>query len=140
MYSIAALIIGSLISIMLSFNGALELRVGTTYSLAIIHIIGLIAITIIILLKKCRIRIKEKIPFYLFLSGVVGVLLTLVNILTIKNIGVALTTALAVFGQLIFSSLVDHFGLFGLNKYKFNPKKIIGFCIVFFGLIIMTMA
>lgn len=138
MYSIAALIIGAFISLMLSFNGALEVRVGNTYSLAIIHIIGLIAISIIFLVKRYKIEINEKIPFYLFLSGVVGVTLTFVNITTIKGLGVALTTALAVFGQLIFSSLVDHFGLFGLTKYKFNPKKLVGFLIVLVGLIIMT--
>ena len=67
-------------------------------------------------------------------------MLTLVNIITIGGIGVALTTALAVFGQLVFSSLVDHFGLFGLTKYEFNPKKLIGFLIVFIGIVIMTIA
>ena len=53
-------------------------------------------------------------------------MLTLVNVITIGSIGVALTTALAVFGQLVFSSLVDNFGLFGLTKYEFNPKKLVG--------------
>ena len=78
--------------------------------------------------------------FYLYLGGIFGVMLTLVNVITIGSIGVALTTALAVFGQLVFSSLVDHFGLFGLDKYKFNPKKLIGFMIVLIGLVIMTIA
>lgn len=67
-------------------------------------------------------------------------MLTLVNVITIGSLGVALTTALAVFGQLVFSSLVDHFGLFGLTKYEFNPKKLIGFLIVFIGIVIMTIA
>ena len=43
------------------------------------------------------------------------------------------------FGQLVFSSLVDHFGLFGLTKYEFNPKKLVGLFIVLVGLVIMTM-
>lgn len=138
MYNILALLIGSLISIMISFNSGLEGYVGSTYSLVIIHTIGLIAILIVAIIKKEKIIIKESIPFYLFLGGIFGVMLTLVNVITIGSIGVALTTALAVFGQLVFSSLVDHFGLFGLTKYEFNPKKLVGLFIVLVGLIIMT--
>ena len=140
MYNILALLIGALISIMVSFNSGLEGYVGSTYSVVIIHVIGLIAILIVAAIKKEKIVIKEAIPFYLFLGGIFGVMLTLVNVITIGSIGVALTTALAVFGQLVFSSLVDHFGLFGLTKYEFNPKKLVGLFIVFVGLVIMTMA
>lgn len=140
MYNILALLIGALISIMVSFNSGLEGYVGSTYSVVIIHTIGLIAILIVAAIKKEKIVIKEAIPFYLFLGGIFGVMLTLVNVITIGSIGVALTTALAVFGQLVFSSLVDHFGLFGLTKYEFNPKKLVGLLIVFVGLVIMTMA
>ena len=140
MYNILALLIGALISIMISFNSGLEGYVGSTYSVVIIHAIGLIAILIVAAIKKEKIVIKEAIPFYLFLGGIFGVMLTLVNVITIGSIGVALTTALAVFGQLVFSSLVDHFGLFGLTKYEFNPKKLVGFFIVLVGLVIMTVA
>ena len=140
MYNILALVIGALISVMISFNSGLEGYVGSTYSVVIIHAIGLIAILIVAAVKKEKMVIKESIPFYLFLGGIFGVMLTLVNVITIGSIGVALTTALAVFGQLVFSSLVDHFGLFGLTKYEFNPKKIVGFLIVLGGLVIMTMA
>lgn len=140
MYNILALAIGALISIMISFNGALESNVGSTYSVVIIHAVGLISILVVAAIKKEKIVIKESLPFYLYLGGIFGVALTLVNVITIGSIGVALTTALAVFGQLVFSSLIDHFGLFGLNKYKFNPKKLIGFFVVFVGLVIMTIA
>lgn len=140
MYNILALLIGALISIMISFNSGLEGYVVSTYSVVLIHAIGLIAILIVAAIKKEKMVIKEAIPFYLFLGGIFGVMLTLVNVITIGSIGVALTTALAVFGQLVFSSLVDHFGLFGLTKYEFNPKKLVGLFIVFVGLVIMTMA
>ena len=90
------------------------------------------------LIKREKIKIKEKLPIFLFSGGAVGVMLTFVNITTIGKIGVALTTSLAVFAQLIFSSLIDHYGLFGMDKYKFNPKKLVGFIIVFIGLVIMT--
>ena len=123
MYSMLSIFIGILISIMISFNSRLEINVGLTYSLIIIHIFGLVAIIVIMLFKKERLLIKERFPIYLFLGGSVGVALTLANIVTISAVGVALTTSAGVLGQLIFSSLVDHYGLFGMNKYEFKPKK-----------------
>ena len=138
MYNILALAIGALISIMLSVNGRLEGVVGLTNSLIIIHVVGLLTITFIMLIKRERIKIDKKIPIYMFLLGAIGVALTLVNMITISKIGVALTTSIAVFAQLIFSSFVDHYGLFGMNRYRFNKKKLIGFSIVLLGLVIMT--
>lgn len=138
MYNILALVIGALISIMLSFNGSLEGNVGLTYSLIIIHTVGLFTIAIIMLIKRAKITVREKLHIYMFFGGAIGVALTLVNMITISKIGVALTTSLAVFAQLIFSSFIDHFGLFGMNKYRFNKKKLIGFAIVLVGLVIMT--
>lgn len=138
MYKILAVLIGGVISIMLTFNGQLEGAVGPTYSLVIIHLVGLIIISAVLLVKKEKIQVEEKIPVYLFLGGAIGVALVLVNMATIVKIGVTLTTSLAVFGQLVFSSLIDHFGLLGMDKYKFDNRKIVGFIIITIGLVIMT--
>lgn len=138
MYNILAVLIGALISVMLTFNGMLEGNVGASYSLVIIHIVGLIVVSVVLLIKREKIKIDKKIPFYLFLGGAIGVALTLVNMTTIGVIGVTLTASCAVFGQLIFSALVDNYGWFGMKRYKFNKKKIVGFLIIFVGLIIMT--
>lgn len=138
MYNILALFIGNLISIMITFNSQLEGKVGTMYSLIIIHIVGLIATILIMVIRKERIKINTNVPKYLFLGGAVGVELTISNILTIGAIGVTLTTSLAVFGQLVFSSFIDNYGLFGMKIYRFNSKKLIGFTIIIIGLIVMT--
>lgn len=52
MYNILALVIGALISVMISFNSGLEGYVGSTYSVVIIHAVGLIAILIVAAIKK----------------------------------------------------------------------------------------
>ena len=85
MYNILALAIGALISIMLSVNGRLEGVVGLTNSLIIIHVVGLLTITFIMLIKRERIKIDKKIPIYMFLGGAIGVALTLVNMITISK-------------------------------------------------------
>lgn len=138
MYKILAIIIGAVISLMLTFNGQLQGQVGATYSLVIIHLIGFIITGIILLIKREKIKVEEKVPKYLFFGGVIGVALILVNMTTIVQIGVTLTTSLAVFGQLAFSSVIDHFGLLGMDKYKFDNRKIVGFIIIAVGLVVMT--
>lgn len=138
MYNILALFIGSLVSIMITFNSQLQQKVGLSYSLIIIHIVGLITTIIVMIVLKEKFKIKNKLPIYLFLGGAVGVVLTLCNILTINKIGVTLTTSLGMFGQITFSSLVDSYGLFGMTKYKFNRKKLIGFFIIILGLVVMS--
>lgn len=138
MYNIFAVIIGALISIMLTFNRMLEGNVGSSYSLITIHVVGLLLISTILLFRREKLKFENKIPFYLFLGGAIGVVLTLINMKTIGVIGVTLTTSCGVFGQLIFSALVDNYGWFGMDRYKFNKKKILGFLIIFIGLLIMS--
>ena len=86
MYNILALAIGALISVMVSLNSGLESYVGSTYSVVIIHAVGLISILIVAAIKKEKVVIKEAIPFYLFLGGIFGVMLTLVNVITIGSL------------------------------------------------------
>ena len=52
MYNILALAIGALISVMVSLNSGLESYVGSTYSVVIIHAVGLISILIVAAIKK----------------------------------------------------------------------------------------
>ncbi|NLK43666.1 MAG: EamA-like transporter family protein, partial [Tissierellia bacterium] len=60
------------------------------------------------------------------------------NNICFSNLGASLTLSLGVFGQLLLSSVIDHFGLMGMDVYKFQPKKLIGFSIILIGIVIMT--
>lgn len=138
MYSLFAIIIGMVISVMISFNGTLQTAVGVPYSLIIIHAVGLISISLLMFIKKEKMKIDKSISIFLYSGGLIGIALTLTNMATINTIGVALTTAFGIFGQLLFSSIVDHFGLLGMTKYPFDKRKLVGFLIILIGLIIMT--
>jgi transporter family-2 protein len=137
MYKASAVFIGVLITIMVTFNGILANYTDSYQSLLIIHIVGLIAVIIILILKKQKIKITKDIPIYMFSGGLIGVLVVFLNNLCFNALGASLTLSLGVFGQLILASFIDHYGLFGLNIYKFKKKKIIGFSIVLLGLITM---
>ncbi|MCF6460422.1 MULTISPECIES: DMT family transporter [unclassified Clostridium] len=137
MYKVNAVFIGLLIAIMVTVNGVLSGYVGDYLGVLIIHIVGFISISLILIFRKKKFDLKKDIPIYLFSGGAVGVFLVSFNNICFKNLGVSLTLSLGLFGQSIASVIIDHFGLLGMEVNKFNSKKIIGFILILVGLIIM---
>lgn len=138
MYKFYAIIIGALISIMVSFNGILDGYLGNYLSVLVIHIVGLLSVSIILLWRREKPILGKGVPYYLYSGGAIGILLVLVNNICFSNLGASLTLSLGVFGQLLLSSIIDHYGLLGMEVYKFQKKKIVGFAIILTGIIIMT--
>lgn len=138
MYKFYAVIIGVLISIMVAFNGVLDGYLGNYLSVLVIHIVGLISISIILISRKEKPVFMKEAPYYLYSGGGVGILLVLVNNICFASLGASLTLSLGVFGQLVLSSAIDHFGLMGMDVYKFQKEKLVGFVIILIGIIIMT--
>lgn len=138
MYKLGAVIIGFLIAIMVTINGALSKGIGDYEAVLIIHIVGLIAVSLVLILRKGKLKFKEKLPMYLFSAGAIGVFVVLFNNITFNKLGASITLSLGLFGQLIMSGIIDHFGLFGMEVSKFKKKKIIGFLMVFIGITVMV--
>ena len=137
MYRAAAVFIGILIAIMVTFNGVLANYTDQYVSILIIHIVGLISVVIVLIIKKEKFKSHKYIPFYFFSAGLIGVIIVFLNNLCFNSIGASLTLSLGIFGQLVLACFIDHYGLFGLDIYKFKKKKIVGFFIILLGLITM---
>ncbi len=138
MYNILSLLIGTLIAIMIAFNGRLSSTMGTYSSLVLIHFIGYIFLVIIMLIKKIKIPFKMHLPLYLYSAGAMSVFTVLFNNISFPKIGVSLPVALGLLGQIGTSLVFDHYGLLGMPKIHFNNKKLIGFAIIIVGICIMT--
>ncbi|MFA9398107.1 MAG: DMT family transporter [Clostridiaceae bacterium] len=138
MYNSIAALIGALIAIMVVFNGSLSSSLGNYTSIVIIHFIGLVSITFILIIKKSKLKFQKTIPIYLYSAGAIGVFTVLFNNLTFPKLGVSLTLALGLLGQSITSIVIDHFGLLGMKKIKFKKKKFIGIAFITIGVLIMT--
>ncbi|MBU3093609.1 DMT family transporter [Clostridium sp. CF011] len=137
MYKASAVFIGILIAIMVTFNGILANYTDQYVSILIIHIVGLIAVITVLLFKKEKFKIPKNTPLYLFSGGFIGVFMVFFNSLCFNLLGASLTLSLGIFGQLVLACFIDHYGLFGLNIYKFKKKKVVGFFIIFLGLVTM---
>lgn len=137
MYKASAVFIGILIAIMVTFNGILANCTDQYVSILIIHIVGLIAVITVLIFKKEKVKMPKNIPLYLFSGGFIGVFMVFLCNLCFNLLGASLTLSLGIFGQLVLACFIDHYGLFGLNIYKFKKKKVVGFFIIFLGLVTM---
>lgn len=138
MYKLSGVLIGVIISVMLTINGVLANKIGNYSSIVIIHIVGIVGITIILLLKKQRLNFKNRPSLYLFSGGAIGVGLVALNNISINSIGVSLTIAIGLLGQSFAATIVDNYGLFGMEVHKLKAKKLIGFLIILIGIVVMT--
>lgn len=137
MYKSLALVNGIFLAIMVFFNGMIANITGPYMSTLIFHVLGFILILIISIIKKNNLPNLKKIPLLLFLPGILGVITILLNNISIPQIGLTLSIGVTLFGQLIMSSLVEHFGLFGMPVNRFKKEKILGFLTISLGIIVM---
>lgn len=139
LYEGMALFSGALIAVMVTANSLLAEQMGNWMSLVIIHVCGLLTVTGILLARRKRIDLRAPgTPWYFYISGVVGVLTTLLNNLCFEPLGATLMLAMCVVGQLLCSNLIDHFGWFGMRRYPFARGKLAGYTLMAFGLGLMT--
>lgn len=137
MYKNLALINGILLAIMVFFNGMLASITGPYMSTLIFHVIGFILIIIISIISNNKISNLKGVQRIFFLPGVLGVITILLNNICIPKIGLTLAIGMTLFGQLVMSSLVEHYGFFGMPSSRFRKEKLLGFSIISLGIIIM---
>ncbi len=135
---IISLIIGAVTSVMILLNGTLSDAYGNYASTIIVHVVGLLSVILVLIISKSKFRIRERIPFYLYCAGFIGVATVIFTNTSFANLGVSLTQALGLLGQTVISLILDHFGLMGVKPSKFNAKKLVGLCFISCGILVMT--
>ena len=133
MYYFASLMIGILVAVMIAFNGELTTLYGMYSATVIIHIVGLVLIGGIILLRREK-PFAKRLPWYLYIGGVLGVATTASVNFAFGKISLSAILALGLFGQSIAGALVDQFGWFGMKKHPFRTYQIPGILLVAGGI------
>jgi transporter family-2 protein len=75
--------------------------------------------------------------WYLYLGGVLGVVILAAPIILIPRIGATSTLTALVVGQLFLALIIDQFGLFGLPRIEINLTRIIGLVLLVSGAILL---
>jgi len=118
-----------------SLNAVLGKYVGQIEATLFVHIIGTVAIALIVILGLGKGELGNFVnaPWYAFLGGIISVLIIYGVLASIPKIGVALATTAIIVGQVSTALLIDHFGFFGLDKIPFTWVKLMGLILLAAG-------
>lgn len=133
---------GIMTTLMSYFNSILSIGSGLFLSSVIIHGVGIIPsfILFIIYERKKVLSIKTTLvnkPL-LFIGGFIGIAAVILCSYCINNVGVFITTMAILSGQLIFSLIIDTFGLFNFKKVKITKRKAVSMAILLIGIILIS--
>ncbi|KMN42211.1 MULTISPECIES: DMT family transporter [Bacillus] len=138
LYNFLSVFIGALIAIMIPLNGILSEIIGNYTASVVIHLVGLVAVVIVLIINKNKILFEKGIPLYLYSAGAIGVFTVLFSNISFSALGASITIALSLLGQSIASIVIDHYGLLGMKVAKFEKKKLIGLLFISSGIVVMT--
>ena len=136
MFYFLSLLAGLFITALIASNGGLAEHYGLWTASVIIHVVGLAAMTITLLIRR-ESPFKHKAAWVLYIGGAIGVLTTLFNNLSFGLITISAILALGLLGQSVMGLLVDQYGLMGMPKHPFHIRKLAGIVLVVAGIFVM---
>ncbi|AEG58460.1 DMT family transporter [Desulforamulus ruminis] len=112
-----------------ALNSALGKIVGLWETTFIVHAVGTVVVGILVFvcrLGTCDLAKWASAPWYTYLGGVLSVLIIYMVARTMPVVGVAPATTAIIVGQVLTAAVVDHLGLFGMNRIPFNWYHLAG--------------
>jgi len=133
-----ALVIGGLLSVQGSINSHLGAFLKHPLQAAFVNFfVGSIALFVLNIVLKTEVpAMKElaRVPVYLFFGGLLGAIYVTSAVVLITKIGVTSMLAASIAGQLILSSIIDHFGLFNVPVHPISVGRIAGITVLTTGI------
>lgn len=109
-------------------------RLGIFESVFIVHMGGaLIALLPLLFFGGGKLVQWKELPWYTLIAGAFGLLVIGAISYTIPRVGVAAAIITIVAGQMLVSTLLDHFGLLGAMQRPMDLTRAIGLAVVLVG-------
>ncbi|QUH25309.1 DMT family transporter [Serpentinicella alkaliphila] len=137
MIKLAALLIGALIAIMIQMNGTLGEFTNVYFSSFFTHGIGAVGILFLLIFVKQNKNKDINLSKYFYIGGALGAVIIILNNLSFQALGVSMTVALTLLGQVTASIVIDNCGLLNMEKVSFNKKKVVGLFLIIIGIVVM---
>ena len=130
--------VGALTPVQATFNARLgTLLKNPFYGTLTNFTVGLAALLVLLSLLRPELpslRQLTSIPPYLFLGGIIGVMLVTSLIIAVPKIGAANAIMALVVGQMLISMLIDHNGWLGVPEHTISSTRILGALLLLAGL------
>ena len=120
---------GLIMAIQGSLNASQSKIIGLWETTFVVHFVGLGLAGILLFvfnLGNITWLNLTKAPWYTYLGGVLGVLIIYIVARSMPKVGVAPATTAIILGQVFTAGLIDHLGLFGLQKIPFSWVNVVG--------------
>jgi transporter family-2 protein len=142
-YMIWAILIGVLFAIQAATNTALRIELDSPWIAALTNFtVGLLALFIIILIIKpdtfsaMKPMFTGQVPIWKMVGGLIGAFFVVSVTVLAPQLGIGKVIILYLFGQIIMSIIVDHFGLFGMPMDRITVQKALGIALLIGGVIL----
>lgn len=109
-------------------------RLGPLESVFIVHVGGaLIALLPLLFMGGGKLAQWRQLPWYTLVAGAFGLVVISAISYTIPRVGVAAAIITIVAGQLLVSTILDHYGLLGAMERPLDVTRAIGLAVVMVG-------
>lgn len=132
---------GVMITVQSVLNSSLGTYAGVLGAVLVLTFVSIAVLVVLILLIPSTANFRG-LPglseWYLYVGGVLGVIILAAPIFLIPRIGAAVTLTAIVVGQLTFAVAVDHFGLLAAPKVEASLLRIAGVALVAVGAFLVS--
>lgn len=144
MLAVAACVVGGMFTALQApTNAMLAKQMNSPVNAALISFaVG----TLVLSVAALALRIQpdwtgvRALPWYAWLGGAYGAVFVVAAAYSAPRLGVASTITLMIAGQLAASTVVDHFGGFGIEPRPINLVRALGVALVFIGVVLVRRA
>ena len=135
-FSLAA---GVAAAVQAAINAALGRRIGTLEAAMFQTLVGLTVFAVVTLVARQGLNgvgnaFRE--PAWLWLGGVMGAIIVTCITYAPQRIGTFATAGLLIALQLVATAVIDHYGLFGLDRIGFTWERALGFALLAGGAVL----
>jgi transporter family-2 protein len=125
---LVAAISGIAMAVQGTINSSLSQKTSLLSATLIVHIIGTLVALITVLAWRTPILKYNwiSVPWYLYLGGILSVLIVGLVAISIPKVGVCNATTAIIIGQVSTAVLIDHFGWFGMVRLAWTPSQLLG--------------
>ena len=125
---LVAAISGIAMAIQGTINASLSQKTSLLSATLVVHIIGTLVAIVAVLAWRVPLLNNNwiSVPWYLYLGGILSVLIVGLVAVSIPKIGVCNATTAIIIGQVSMAVLIDHFGWFGMSRLSWSSSQLIG--------------
>jgi len=125
---LTAAISGIAMAIQGTLNSSLSQKTSLLSATLVVHIIGTLVAFVAVLAGRGPLLKYNwlSVPWYLYLGGVLSVLIVGLVAVSIPKVGVCNATTAIIIGQVSMAVLIDHFGWFGTSRLPWSSSQLFG--------------